>query len=342
MTVTVSNGLDAAIDAAAERADPRYAFLGRSWFAAAGGRDMTTLVMRGPGGDIRIALPVAGEHPMLHAVPGSYWPFRSFPVAMDANPDDMIQLLSDPAARDALGPVWRVGPVYGDDPALALLRAAARDAGWCLAERHIATSFVLPLADLAANGDWPRNSSLRKNRFHEKHLAAHGVLDWEFHQGPDWGDALFDDLATIEARSWHARSSDPKFLPGPHRRFWERLVRDPAQAARMNVAMLRIGGQPVAFSFDLDSGATRYAIANSYDPAFAKHSPGKCLQYRNLAQALEQGIMQVDWGAGDAGYKQTLGAEAGEPIVDCLMLRTGWRTPFAHLAARMWKRSGRR
>ena len=50
----------------------------------------------------------------------------------------------------------------------------------------------------------------------------------------------------------------------------------------MWAAVLRVDGAPAAFSFDLNAGALKYAIANSYDPAFAKHSPGKLLYYRNL------------------------------------------------------------
>ena len=50
--------------------------------------------------------------------------------------------------------------------------------------------------------------------------------------------------------------------------------------------LLTIDGRAAAFSFDIDSGGLKYAIANSYDPQFAKHSPGKLLYYRNLVEAL--------------------------------------------------------
>lgn len=331
---TLVDGVDAAVDDVAGRADTRYAFLTRSWFAGAA----RTLIARRADGMPAIALPLAPIRFGLQAVPGSYWPFRSFPVAADLATEEMHGLLTGPVARKALGRAWRLGPVAADDPALLALRAAAPATGWTIWQRRIATSFVLDIDEARAEGPWPRNSTLRKNRFHEKHLAGHGALEWRFVRGAEWTPEIFDALAAIEAKSWHASSADSKFLNAHNRAFWERLAADPAMAERMNAAILFVAGAPAAFSFDLDSGATRYAIANSYDPAFAKHSPGKLLYYRNLVDAIERGIRRVDWGAGDAGYKTTLGAHPAAEIVDCLIVR---RFPGSALAGKLWTRSGK-
>jgi CelD/BcsL family acetyltransferase involved in cellulose biosynthesis len=340
--VSVSNGLDPSIDRVAGMARAAWRFLSHSWFAAAGSSEISTLMLAGADGVPLIALPVAMIGRFLRTVPGAYWPYRSFPVAEGTTPEQMTELLSDRRARRALGPLWRLGPIYADYPALMLLHAAAPRAGWRVFERRIATAFLLDMAQLSAEGTWPRNSTLRKNRFHEKHLAGHGALDWRFARGADWTPALFADLAAIEAKSWHAGASDPKFLPGPHRDFWERLARDPAQAERMNAALLYVDGKPAAFSFDLDVDGRKYAIANSYDPAFGKHSPGKCLYYRNLTEAMERGIVLVDWGAGDGGYKQTIGAAEGSEIVDCLVVRSGLAGLFAPLIGALWRSTGRK
>lgn len=338
--IVVIEGLDAALGFVAGIAHPRQRFLRASWFAAGlePGQRARTLVARRNGQAV-IALAIARAGPGVNMVPGSYWPFRSFPIAEDVTDAEMARFLRDPDIRRALGPLWRLGPVYADDPALALLRRTAGEAGWTLIERRIATSFLLDIAAVRAAGPWPRNSTLRKNRFHEKHLASHGALEWRFVAGAGWSPRIFDDLATIEAKSWHKGSTDAKFLAPAHRRFWERLATDPAQAEAMRAAMLYIDGAPAAFSFDMDVGTVRYAIANSYDPAFARHSPGKCLYYRSLVEGAERGIELVDWGAGDSGYKQVIGAEPGPEIVDCLFVRGSG--PAAMLAGKLWKRSGR-
>jgi CelD/BcsL family acetyltransferase involved in cellulose biosynthesis len=333
-------GVDAAIDIVAASAIARNRFLTRSWFAAAS-EPVHTLIGRRPDGTPSIALPVSRGRWGLRAVPGCYWPHRSFPIAADLDDEELLRFLRSFVVRRALGPAWRVGPIYADDPALAALRRVAARSGWTLAERRIATSFVLDIDAARAEGPWPRNTTLRKNRFHEKHLGEHGALEWRFVSGAAWTGAVFDDLAAIEAKAWvgNKAGTDTKFLDPAGRGFWEKLAADPAQAERMRAAMLYVGGEPAAFSFDLDVGETKYAIANSYDPAFAKHSPGKCLYYRNLVEAAERGIRFVDWGAGDSGYKTTLGATAGAEIVDCLVVRPAI---LGRLIAPLWARSGSR
>ena len=191
-------------------------------------------------------------------------------------------------------------------------------------------------------GRGPRNSTLRKNRFHEKHLGVHGTLDWDFVTGADWSTA-FDALATVEQASWIAAKtdgSDAKFMTTGHGAFWRAAATDPVIAAMLRAAVLRVDGKMAAFSFDLDAGDLKYAIANSYDPAFAKHSPGKLLYYRNLIDAIDRGTTQVDWGAGDSGYKQVIGADQGPAIRDWLLIRPGIAAAVGRYLTNIWRRSG--
>jgi CelD/BcsL family acetyltransferase involved in cellulose biosynthesis len=340
--VAVEEGAVPAIDAAAERADPRHLFLRRAWFQAAAIRPIRTLVAARPDGAILAALPTTrSAYPGLRDVPGCYWPYRSFPVAADATDAELAAFLSSRIARRVLGPAWRLGPIYENDPSLMRLAMAAPAAGWSALRRRIAPSFLLDIAALCEEGSWPRGSTLRKNRFHEKHLGSHGDLQWSFVSGADWTPETFDALAEIERKSWVAArtdGSDAKFMAPHHRRIWEQAASDPVLADAMRAAILHVGGEPAAFSFDLDCGDMKYAIANSYDERLAKHSPGKCLYYRNLVEAMERGIKRVDWGAGDSGYKRTIGAERGPGIVDILFVRN---RALAALLGPLWRRSGR-
>lgn len=337
------DGLPAAIDAVAAQGPPDRAFLRHGWFAAAvdgdGGRPRTLIVENASGkrSEPLIALPLIDAGPgvlALAQVPGCYWPFRGFPAARGAPPAAWRALV------DALGErvrAVRVGPVPDDDPATAALVAAARARGWAAIDRVVAQSWTMDLT----TPDWPRGSTLRKNRFHEKHLAAHGAIGWRFLGTADW-PAAFGLLAGIEERSWIATRTDgrdAKFTQGGHGGFWRAAARDPVLARAMSAAMLTIDGRPVAFSFDLDVGATRYAIANSYDPTFAKHSPGRLLQYRNLAHARASGVERVDWGAGDAGYKQAMGAVPGASLRDWLLLRPGLPALMGRALAGRWRAS---
>jgi CelD/BcsL family acetyltransferase involved in cellulose biosynthesis len=347
LTVDCVDGLAGGIDAVAAGAAPSHRFLRYGWYAAAlaayGGAARTLRVARE--GEPLVALPIVGTGPAwlgLASVPGCYWPFRSFPVREDAG-IEVFEALLPRLARAATA--LRVGPVYDGDPGLELLKAAAMAKGWAVLDRFVADSFVLDMTGARAEGTWPRNSTLKKNRFHEKHLAGHGALDWGFVSGAAWDEKAFAALGQVEEKSWIAAKtdgSDAKFTDAGHGAFWRAAAADPVLAQMMWAAVLRIDGEPAAFSFDLNAGALKYAIANSYDPAVGKHSPGKLLYYRNLVRAIEAGITHVDWGAGDGGYKSTIGAVKGPAIRDWLFVRPGVTALAGKLLRGVWRRSGHR
>jgi CelD/BcsL family acetyltransferase involved in cellulose biosynthesis len=345
MRATAFDGLSALIDAVAEQADEGHRFLRYQWFAASiaayGGRARTLIVERD--GQPIIALPLAGFGPeaaRLAAIPGCYWPFRGFPACADAS-DGAFDVLIDRLGQEVNG--LRIGPSYDGDPAVSGLIAAARRRRWVVLDRFVADSYLLDMAAAQSQGAWPRASTLKKNRFHEKHLAGHGVLDWRFLSGADLAAGGFDQLAAVEQKSWIAArtdGSDAKFTKRGHGAFWRQAAADPVIAEMMSAALLTVDGAPAAFSFDLNLGTLKYAIANSYDPAFAKHSPGRLLYYRNLVRALESRMTKVDWGAGDSGYKSAIGAEPGPAIRDWLLLRPGAPSMLGRVLKGMWRRSG--
>ncbi|WP_052215509.1 GNAT family N-acetyltransferase [Sphingomonas sp. ERG5] len=339
------DGLSGLLDLVADAAPETHRFLRYQWFAAAllaYGGAARTIVIEQDGNPVA-ALPMVRFGPgpaRLAAVPGCYWPFRSFPASRTADATAFNALV------DRLGDevnALRIGPIYDGDPSLEPLLAAARAKGWAVLDRFVADSYRLDMAAAQAEGTWPRNSTLRKNRFHEKHLGDHGALDWRFLSGADWAAGGFDALASVEEKSWIAArtdGSDAKFTGTGHGAFWRAAAADPALAAMMWAALLTVDGAPAAFSFDVNAGALKYAIANSYDPAFGKHSPGKLLYYRNLVRALEDGIAVVDWGAGDSGYKRVIGAAQGPAIRDWLLVRPGLPAMLGRALKSVWERSG--
>ena len=321
--IRVIKGFDPALDEGAARADSRHAFLRKAWFEAAEGRGPRTAVVGRLAGQTVLALPTVRAAPFVRAVPGSYWPIRSFPIAADARDEEISAFLCSRAARRALGRIVRIGPANADDPTMVRIGRLARGAGWAVLKRRVATSFVMDLAEARSTGAWPRSSTMKKNRWHEKNLAEHGPLEWKFVSGAGWDSGLFDDLAAIERSSWVGERSgtDPKFMDPRRRLFWEKAAQDPALAAMMHAGLLYIGGRPAAFSFGIEAGRTRYCIATSYDQAFAKHSPGKLLAYRTILDAADRGIESIDDGAGDGGHKSVMGEVPGPEIVDYLLVR---------------------
>jgi len=329
-------GVPPIIDRLAD-SDADRAFLRAAWFRAAGAE--STLLIATAAGTPLAAIPTVAAGPAAlgaRAVVGAYWPFRSIPISPELDDRDLEEALRDPRTRAALGPLWRMGPFYEDDPAGARLIEASARAGWTVLTRALGQTFVLDVAEQLAAGPWPRASTLKRIRNYERQL---GEVSYERISGSGWTPSVFDALAEIEAASWIAGCEGgrgAKFSNPASRAFWEKAAADPALREMMSALILRVGGRPIAFCFDLNCGSLQYGIAGSYDAAFAKWKPGKIATYRNILWALERGIERIDLGAGDSGYKREIGAAAGSRIVDCLFVRNSF---VASILRSRWERA---
>ena len=319
--ISLEPGISAALDEVA--ADERHLFLRRAWFAGAGGSAAATLVARRHGRAVA-ALPTVAAGPQglgLRAVPGCYWPFRSFPAG--ASDADLAALLTAPVARQALRRAWRLGPVPEHDPTLARLRRVSPVCGFTLLTRGAGTSWALDIAEAGRAGGWPKPSTLKNMFKHEKKLARLGEPGFHEVRGDGWTPAAFDALAAIERNAWHGSraGADPKFADPAMRRGWEAAAADPAIAGMMTAGILSIAGEPVAFSFGIESGRTRYCIATSYDARFARHSLGYLACYKTYIAAADRALERLSLGVGDGGEKSSMGAAPEGDLVDCLFVR---------------------
>ena len=342
MRITIDHGISDSLDEAARLAPESHRFLNRAWFLSAvnayGLRSPRTVTVRRPDGQLVFALPIVtlgGWFSGLTQVPGCYWPFRSLPIPVESSIKDLVKVLADESVMRLLGSAWRIGPVYEDDSGFEHLAAAARSAGWVLVTRRLGVDYVLNIAEATRDSVWPRSSTLKKNRYFEKQLSERGTPEWLFLRGGEINGPIIGDLEVIERRSWVGNTTDhsgAKFLSPRHRTFWATVFFEPSLADNISVSLLRVGGRPVAFSLDVDCPPIRYVIANSFDVEFAAFSPGRLLTYRSLVRSMSAGIELVDWGAGDSGYKSTVGAQESSVIVDAVFIR---EQPVPVLAAKI-------
>jgi CelD/BcsL family acetyltransferase involved in cellulose biosynthesis len=336
--MTIVPGAPGLVDRAAEAAEPTHAFLRWAWYAATVEESAQSLVALRPDGSALAALirqPRRIGPFVIGEVPGCYWPFRSVPIAADASGAELAAFLGRRETRGFLGRLWRMGPVCADDPAATLLASAAEAAGWRVLRRQVGTSFDIDFAELRAQGPWPRNSTLSKNRWRERRLNAIGPVSYRSVPASAWEDADLDTVATIEANSWVAqKDGDTKFLDPARRAIWVSAAQDPAVAGLMSLSLMFVGDTPAAFTFCLEAGGTRHCIANGFDQRFAEFSPGKVLLYKDFCEAAERGIERIGWGSGDTGYKSEMGARGGTPILDLLFVRP---RPLAALIRPLWR-----
>lgn len=338
LTVVSVPGFPPEIDALAACNLAGHGFLRAAWYAAGAPQPgRTLLVRRGDQQDVIAAFPLLPFGPALaraHKIAGSYWPFRNILVAPDCSAIELAAALSHKAAR-ALGPVWRLGPARMDDPAVLTLIEAADAAGWRVLSRPAGTSWVIDLDAMRASAT-PRNSVARKLRNGWRKLEALGTPRWRSVRGAEWHDSVLEDLARIEAGSWIARATDgsgAKFLTAEQRGYWRAVLADPTLAQLLSATILMLDERPIAFSFDLDDGPVRYAIAGSHAEDLKHCYIGKHVNYRMLKECLASPLSRFDLGAGDSGYKREMGARPGYDLADLLLVRS----PLAAWPlARLW------
>jgi len=130
--VGLHEGVPALLDTLAGHTDPNRRFLRAAWYRMAAGEGAATVAAIRADGTPVVALPTDPLGPTLigaRSVPGSYWPFRSVPLAPDVSDAELTAFFANPASISALGPAWRIGPIYASDPATARIKRAAAVAG---------------------------------------------------------------------------------------------------------------------------------------------------------------------------------------------------------------------
>lgn len=338
VTVATMEGLPPEIDVLATCDLAQRGFLRAAWYRGQGGTAARTLlVRRSAAGGLLAAIPTVPFGPAIagaRKVPGSYWPWRSVPIAADCNPLELAEAFEHPAAR-ALGPALRIGPARCDDPPTRLLIAAARMADWQVLSRPAGTAWVIDCDAARAEGG-PRKSTVKRMGRIERRLANLGTADWRYVRGRDWNDAVLDELAAVEAASWIAAKTDgsgAKFMTPQQRAAWRMVLADPVLAEKLCATVLTIDGRSVAFSFDLDDGPVRYGIAGSFVTEFGKYEVGKLANHRSLIDAIAAGQSVLDLGTGDSGYKREMGAVAGYQLAELLFVRN---RAAARIMERVW------
>ncbi|MEO0589237.1 MAG: GNAT family N-acetyltransferase [Pseudomonadota bacterium] len=333
------------LDALASLERPERAFLRAAWFLAGPTPASRIAIARSQAGKPLAAFPLSDKSVgpselgiTVNQIAGPYWPMRAVPVNADASIEALAGALRDKALRKALGPAFRLGPALEGDPSLQLLRKAADEAGWRVLSKPVSELFALDLAALTASGTWPSTKGQQKDRWRVRQLEKTGPVSIERFTAASWTLSTRDSIAAIEAHSWVGQleeGGDTKFMDPDLRATWEGIARDPVLAEMVSGSILRVGDTPTAFTFGLDSGTTRYCIANNFDQRFAQYSPGRILLYDDFTSAAERGIVWLDWGLGDAGYKQQMGAKPAGAFVDLLFVQS----PLLARALRpLWER----
>jgi hypothetical protein len=167
--------------------------------------------------------------------------------------------------------------------------------------------------DLPRSGDelYGRLSAkVRKNqRWQAKKLVQQfdgDVSVWCFRE-PEQIAEMFDDIEKVAGKTYQ-RQLGVGFHNTPELR--ERLCAE-ARRGRLRSYVLYLRGEPAAFWIGTLYQSTLYSDFMGYDSAHAKYSPGMYLVMKAAEEMCtsysDEPIRRIDWGLGDAQYKEVLG-----------------------------------
>ncbi len=183
-----------------------------------------------------------------------------------------------------------------DDVWLGTLRAAGAEAGYA-----VVTSVLAPAPYLRTDGDvdeWraslgaPQRREVRR-RF--RRLTETGPVSVQVSGGPDGLDNLLADGFAVEGSGWKDARGTAIWSHANTRRFYEEVARWAAGRGWLKLAFLRLGDRALAFDYCLEVHGRHFLLKTGYDPAYARHAPGRLLRSAMLERAFSTGLRAYEF-----------------------------------------------
>ena len=114
----------------------------------------------------------------------------------------------------------------------------------------------------------------------------------------------FDHFAAQHIRRWSDTPAPSLFLKMANREFYRELIRTLLPQGRLIFTVLEYEGNPIAYHFGFDYGSKIIWYKPSYDPGYARLSPGSVLLTHLIEYCLERGYKELDFGIGDEPFKR--------------------------------------
>jgi CelD/BcsL family acetyltransferase involved in cellulose biosynthesis len=178
---------------------------------------------------------------------------------------------------------------------------------------------------------------LRQNT---KLLSRAGRVETMHLTGAETIQPHLDGFFSQHIRRWKPTPHPSLFLQEGNRSLYRCVVDQLAPEGKILFSVVTLDGAPVAYHFGFLEGTTLYYYKPSYDPAFAKLSPGSTLLSSLFQFCENRDLTKFDFMRGDEAYKAQY-ANHNDPTWTYSIHRGRGRL-FASLATRWLKGTARR
>lgn len=143
-----------------------------------------------------------------------------------------------------------------------------------------------------------------------RRLGEVGEVELDLVREPERVEAALHHCFRLHRLRWSGRGGDSSSFASEHGRAWNlAAARALAAAGVVRLALLRLDGIPIAFAYNLLLGPTLWGHRQSFDPRFAKHSPGLLAVMGSIELAAAEGATRVELMTGEHGYKRQLATD---------------------------------
>ena len=151
-----------------------------------------------------------------------------------------------------------------------------------------------------------RNSrqQLRRKAKHLHEAFPRGIAVRCFRK-PDELEKMISDVEQVAGKTYQ-RGLGVGFLNNPETK--TRLAFE-AEHGWLYTYVLYLQGKPCAYWWGVVLAGTFHSCAMGFDARYSQYSPGSYLLAQTLEDLCRQGVKQVDFGVGDARYKQQFASE---------------------------------
>lgn len=181
-------------------------------------------------------------------------------------------------------------------PTLAALRQAFAGRGLL----RVAPAMPTPTIDLGSGAQRIESvlSARRRADFrrYERRAGRHGELQFLLlapGDGPALNDALHEALL-VESRSWKVLAGTALTDDVVQGGFFHRFTRAAAAQGMLRIALLRLGGRPVAMQIAAQWRQRFWLFKIAHDQDFDDCSPGQLLMHHTLQHALREGLLSYE------------------------------------------------
>lgn len=195
---------------------------------------------------------------------------------------------------------------------VAFLEAAARANGlsWTLVPHS-----VCPLLAADIPAEIARHlQNNQRYRYYANRLRKQDGVTFRAHSDAEGLEAWVEAYCSAHVQRWANTATPSDFRNSRRRQFLLGCLRawhDDGLAVRFSLHLPQ--GQPIAFAIGLLQPPALVFHATTFDPAFARYSPGKALIFHIASWMAQNNLSVLDFGDGDEPYKYDV-ANSARPL----------------------------